>query len=129
MIFNVIGSSSLSATAFAFYTETGGVLLLIGLLGFVASHAFGVGAVIWVFIGEIFPNLVRARGMALGCFAHWLMCAAITWTFPMIAKQSGGHAFAFYAAMMVLLLLLVFRFMPETKGVPLEEIQRRLGIV
>lgn len=119
---------SLSVTAYAFYTQTGGALLLIGLLVFVASHAFGVGAVIWVFIGEIFPNLVRARGMALGCFAHWVMCAAITWTFPMIARQSGGHAFAFYAAMMVLLLVWVFRVMPETKGVPLEEIQRRMGI-
>ncbi len=130
MIFGVIGYiASLSATAYAFYTQAGGALLLIGLLVFVASHAFGVGAVIWVFIGEIFPNLVRARGMALGCFAHWVMCAVITWTFPMIAKQSGGHAFAFYAAMMVLLLLWVFKVMPETKGVPLEEIQRRMGMV
>jgi SP family xylose:H+ symportor-like MFS transporter len=130
MVFGVIGYIlSLSATAFAFYTQSSGELLLIGLLVFVASHAFGVGAVIWVFIGEIFPNLVRARGMALGCFVHWVMCAAITWTFPMIAEQSGGHAFAFYAAMMVLLLFWVIRFMPETKGVPLEEIQRQLGIV
>jgi MFS transporter, SP family, xylose:H+ symportor len=130
MIVGVIGYIvSLSATAYAFYAQTGGAMLLIGLLVFVASHAFGVGAVIWVFIGEIFPNLVRARGMALGCFAHWVMCAVITWTFPMIAKQSGGHAFAFYAVMMALLLVWVFRVMPETKGVPLEEIQRRMGIV
>jgi SP family xylose:H+ symportor-like MFS transporter len=129
MVIGAIGYIlSLSATAYAFYTGTGGLFLLAGLLVFVASHAFGVGAVIWVFIGEIFPNLVRARGVALGCFAHWVMCAAITWTFPMIAEKSGGHVFAFYAAMMALLLAWVVKVMPETKGVPLEEIQRRMGI-
>jgi sugar porter (SP) family MFS transporter len=125
---------SLATTAWAFYrygsefTRFGSTVLLASLLVFIASHAFGQGAVIWVFISEIFPNRVRARGQALGSFTHWLMCALISWTFPVIASASGGHAFAFYAAMMVLQLLWVLFFMPETKGVPLEEIQKRLGI-
>ena len=125
---------SLSATAWAFYrygtafTPTGSLVVLASLLLFIASHAFGQGAVIWVFISEIFPNRVRARGQALGSFTHWFMAAAISWTFPMIAEASGGHAFAFYAVMMVLQLLWVLRVMPETKGVPLEDIQKKLGI-
>jgi SP family xylose:H+ symportor-like MFS transporter len=125
---------SLSVTAWAFYrygsdfTPTGSLVVLVSLLVFIASHAFGQGAVIWVFISEIFPNRVRARGQALGSFTHWFMAAVISWTFPMIAEASGGHAFAFYAVMMVLQLAWVLRVMPETKGVPLEEIQRELGI-
>ena len=125
---------SLGATAWAFYTygtdftAAGSVVVLVSLLVFIASHAFGQGAVIWVFISEIFPNRVRARGQALGSFTHWFMAAAISWTFPKIADWSGGHTFAFYAAMMVLQLLWVLSIMPETKGVPLEEIQKKLGI-
>jgi sugar porter (SP) family MFS transporter len=125
---------SLATTAWAFYiygtefTAAGGVVVLVALLVFIASHAFGQGAVIWVFISEIFPNRIRARGQALGSFTHWFMAALISWTFPMIAGWSGGHTFAFYAAMMVLQLLWVLLVMPETKGVPLEEIQKKLGI-
>ncbi len=107
---------------------TGGIVVLASLLVFIASHAFGQGAVIWVFISEIFPNRVRARGQALGSFVHWFMAAAISWTFPLFAAASGGHAFAFYAAMMVLQLLWVLVVMPETKGVSLEQIQKKLGI-
>lgn len=114
-----------TATAAA---ATGGTVVLVSLLVFIASHAFGQGAVIWVFISEVFPNRVRARGQALGSFTHWIMAAAISWTFPMIAAWSGAHTFAFYAAMMVLQLVWVLRVMPETKGVPLEEIQRQMGI-
>jgi MFS family permease len=126
--------ASLAVTAWAFYRygtafdELGGRLVLASILAFIGAHAFGQGAVIWVFISEIFPNRVRARGQALGSFTHWFMAALISWTFPMIAEASGGHAFAFYAAMMVLQLLWVLKVMPETKGIPLEEIQRRLGI-
>ncbi len=125
---------SLVATAWAFYTygesfdRVGSLVVLVSLIVFIAAHAFGQGAVIWVFISEIFPNRVRARGQALGSFTHWFMAAAISWTFPMIAEQSGGNAFAFYAVMMVLQLAWVIWVMPETKNVPLEEIQRRLGI-
>ncbi len=125
---------SLGATAWAFYTfgtdftPTGSLVVLISLLVFIASHAFGQGAVIWVFLSEIFPNRIRARGQALGSFTHWFMAAVISWTFPMFADASGGHTFAFYAVMMVLQLIWVLRVMPETKGVPLEDIQKRLGI-
>ena len=119
---------SLSAVAYSFYTGTGGALLLAGFVVFIAAHAFGQGAVIWVFISEIFPNRVRARGQALGSFTHWIMAAAISWTFPMIAAKSGGHTFAFYALCCVGQLIWVLRVMPETKGVSLEEIQKRLGI-
>jgi SP family xylose:H+ symportor-like MFS transporter len=105
----------------------GGGLLLASLLLFVASHAFGQGSVIWVFIGEDFPNQVRARGQALGVGTHWLLCAAVSWTFPMIASHSSGNAFAFFATCMVGQLLWVLLVMPETKGVPLEQMQAELG--
>jgi sugar porter (SP) family MFS transporter len=125
---------SLSATAWTFYTygtnftTTGSVVVLASLLVFIASHAFGQGAVIWVFVSEVFPNRVRAKGQALGSFTHWAIAAAVSWTFPMIAEISGGHVFAFYALAMVGQLVWVLLVMPETKGVPLEEIQKKLGI-
>jgi sugar porter (SP) family MFS transporter len=109
-------------------TGIGGSVVLWGFILFVAAHAFGQGAVIWVFIAEIFPNRVRARGQALGSFTHWFMAAAISWTFPIIAASSGWYVFAFYGVMMVLQLFWVLWVMPETKGVPLEEIQKKLGI-
>lgn len=126
---------SLGTTAWAFYTygtnftTTGSAIVLASLMVFIASHAFGQGAVIWVFIGEVFPNRTRARGQALGSLTHWVGALAISQTFPMIAEQSGGHAFAFYAGMMVLQLLWALFVMPETKGVSLEEIQKELSEV
>ena len=125
---------SLAATAAAFYaygtdfTPFGSAVVLASLMVFIASHAFGQGAVIWVYLSEIFPTRVRAQGQALGSFTHWVFAAGISWTFPIIAEVSGGHAFAFYSSMMVLQLLWVLKVMPETKGVPLEEIEKRLGI-
>jgi sugar porter (SP) family MFS transporter len=124
---------SLAATAAAFYafgtdfTPFGGTVVLASLMVFIASHAFGQGAVIWVYLSEIFPNRVRAQGQALGSFTHWVFAALISWTFPVIAEISGGHTFAFYSSMMVLQLIWVLRVMPETKGVALEEIQKRLS--
>ena len=133
----VIGSIgyivSLAATAAAFYrygtefTEFGSTVVLVSLMVFIASHAFGQGAVIWVYLSEIFPNRVRAKGQALGSFTHWVFAALISWTFPVIADLSGGHTFAFYASMMVLQLVWALKIMPETKGVPLEEIEKRLS--
>ena len=70
--------------------STGGMVVLVSLLVFIASHAFGQGAVIWVFISEIFPNRVRARGQALGSFTHWFMAAAISWTFPCSRRPPAG---------------------------------------
>jgi len=119
---------SLVAVAYGFATGASGAFLLVSLLVFVAAHAFGQGTVIWVFIGEIFPNRVRARGQALGSFTHWVMSAAISWTFPIIAATSVSIAFGFYALCMVGQLLWVLFVMPETKGISLETIQRRFGI-
>ena len=119
---------SLGATAIAFYTDTTGPVVLASLIVFIASHAFGQGAVIWVFIGEIFPNNIRARGQSLGSFVHWIMAAIISLTFPMIAEVSGANIFAFYALCMIGQLLWVIFVMPETKGIPLEEMNKKLGI-
>ena len=118
----------LVGAAYAFYAKVEGCLLLVSLLIFIAAHGFGQGAVIWVFISEIFPNRVRARGQALGSFTHWAMNAAISWTFPLIAAVAGWTAFACYALCMVGQLVWVLLVMPETKGVSLEKIQEKLGI-
>ncbi len=107
-------------------SRTGSWVVFASLLVFIASHAFGQGAVIWVFISEIFPTPVRARGQALGCFTLWVFNGLISQTFPLMADQLGGHIFAFYAFCMVCQLVWVFVWMPETKGVPLEEIERML---
>jgi sugar porter (SP) family MFS transporter len=125
---------SLASCAVVFYMygtsfdQTGGTVVLISILVFIASHAFGQGTVIWVFLSEIFPNRVRARGQALGSFTHWFMAFIISWTFPIIAEISGGHIFSFYAVCMLGQLYWVIRVMPETKGITLEEIQKKFGI-
>jgi sugar porter (SP) family MFS transporter len=125
---------SLGVTAWTFYqngdnfSDAGSTVVLVSLLVFIAAHAFGQGAVIWVFISEIFPNKVRARGQALGSFTHWFMAACVSWTFPIFAEASGGHIFTFYAICMVGQLLWVLFRMPETKGIPLEELQKKFGI-
>lgn len=122
-------AAALAVTAVGFYdVAAAGHLVLAGLLGFIAFHAIGQGAVIWVFISEIFPNRVRAKGQALGSFTHWFMAAVVSWTFPVVAQASGGHAFAFFSAMMLLQFLFAWRIMPETKGRSLEELEVRLGI-
>lgn len=101
------------------------------LVGYIACHAFGQGAVIWVYISEIFPNSVRAKGQVLGSSTHWIMAAAISWLFPMFAKNAGepgaGIPFYFFAAMMALQIIILLRWFPETKGVPLEDMQKRLA--
>jgi sugar porter (SP) family MFS transporter len=101
------------------------------LVGYIACHAFSQGAVIWVYISEIFPNVVRAKGQTLGSSTHWIMAAAISWLFPVFAKNAGepgaGIPFYFFAAMMLLQIIIVLRRFPETKGVPLEEMQARLA--
>jgi SP family arabinose:H+ symporter-like MFS transporter len=114
---------TLGLVAFSFYTHTGGMLVVISLLVYIAFFAFSQGAVIWVFIAEIFPNQVRAKGQTLGSFTHWIMAAGIAFTFPyLVARIGGGHIFLFFCGMMVLQLLFVLRWMPETKGQTLEEI-------
>ncbi len=125
---------SLSTIAWAFFTygtnftQTGSMVVLGSIFLFIASHAFGQGAVIWVYLSEIFPNRVRGRGQSLGTATHWIAAAVISWTFPLIAEVSGGYTFAFYALCMVLQLLWVVFSMLETKGISLEEIQKKLNI-
>jgi MFS family permease len=122
----------LGLTAQAFSPgATMGKNVLFYLLGYIAFFAFSQGAVIWVFISEIFPNSVRSQGGSLGSFTHWIMAAIISWTFPVIVEGSpngGFYSFIFYAGMMVLALLFIWKVMPETKGRTLEQIQKELGI-
>ncbi|WP_201983463.1 sugar porter family MFS transporter [Hymenobacter rubidus] len=128
----LVGSFGLIATlalvARAFYTqEFGGMLVPVLLFVYIGFFAFSQGAVIWVFISEIFPSAVRAKGQALGSSTHWVMAAAIAFTFPYFAeKLGGGNTFAFFAAMMVLQLLYVLKLMPETKGTTLEAADKAL---
>ncbi len=98
------------------------------LIGFIASFAFSQGAVIWVYLGEVFPNNVRAKGQSLGSFSHWFMNGLISVGFPLLAASSGGYPFAFFAAMMVLQFFIVLFVYPETKGLSLEEMQRKMEI-
>lgn len=105
--------------------------ILIYIVGFIAFFAFSQGAVIWVFISEIFPNDVRSQGSALGSFTHWIMAAVISWLFPIIVESDplgGFYSFIFYGIMMLLSFLFIWRVMPETKGKSLEQIQAELGI-
>jgi hypothetical protein len=100
-----------------------GVALFI--IVFIAFFAFSQGAVIWVFLAEIFPNRVRAEGQALGSFTHWIMNAMTGMIFPMaLSKFGGGAVFLFYAAMMVPFFFFVWKMMPETKGKSLEELEK-----
>lgn len=114
-----------------FVGTSGGYLVMICLIGFIAFFAFSQGAVIWVFISEIFPNRVRSAGQTLGSSTHWVMAALISWTFPIIAEssdQGGAWAFAFFSAMMLLQFFFAWKVLPETKGQSLEGIQKTLGI-
>lgn len=112
-----------------FLQDFQGYSVMIYLIGFIAFFAFSQGAVIWVFISEIFPIKVRSKGQALGSFTHWIMAAAISWLFPLFANSSkiGGWPFAFFALMMVLHFLFAWKIIPETKGKSLEEIQSDLS--
>ncbi len=117
----------LGLTAHFFYTQQqGGYNVMIYLVGFIAFFAFSQGTVIWVFISEIFPNSVRAKGQSLGSFTHWVMAALISLSFPIFAESSemgGAYAFAFFTVMMILQFFFAWKVMPETKGKSLEQIQ------
>ena len=118
----------LAGVAEIFFTQTHQNYLLWLLVTYIAFFAVSQGAVIWVYIGEVFPNRVRSKGQALGSSSHWIMNAIIAYTFPQVAKSSGAYPFMFFAAMMVLQFFVVLFFYPETKNVTLEQMQRRLGI-
>lgn len=120
---------SLTMVAFAFYSQLGSVILLLSIMLFIASHAIGQGAVIWVFISEIFPNTVRANGQAFGTGIHWIFAALITLVGPIVIdiyKENPWPIFAFFAFMMLLQLVFVLFMMPETKGLSLEEIESKM---
>ncbi|MDQ6812342.1 MAG: sugar porter family MFS transporter [Bacteroidota bacterium] len=124
---------SLSIVAWAFYSHSGPGFLIVFLLLFVASHAVGQGAVIWVFISEIFPNKIRATGQSFGASVHWIFAAIITLISPVFLDSQNGifkdnpwPIFAFFAFMMVLQLIWVLTKVPETKGVSLEQLERKL---
>lgn len=115
---------TLALVANAFYTQNfSNYLVPVCLFVYIAFFAFSQGAVIWVFISEIFPNEVRAKGQALGSFTHWIMASLIAFAFPWITeKLGGGNTFMLFSVMMVLQLLFVWRIMPETKGKTLEQL-------
>ncbi|HJW18924.1 MAG TPA: sugar porter family MFS transporter [Flavisolibacter sp.] len=124
---------SLGMVAWCFYSHAGATLLMSFLLLFIAAHAIGQGAVIWVFISEIFPNKVRAVGQSFGASIHWVFAALITLITPVFLDKDNGifkdnpwPIFAFFAFMMVLQLVWVFTKVPETKGVSLEDLEKRL---
>jgi MFS family permease len=118
---------SLSLVAMAFFLGWTGMAVPTFLFLFIAAHAIGQGAVIWVFISEIFPNHLRASGQSFGSTTHWLLAAIIPALIPTLFSTIGaGVVFLFFAIMMVFQLLFVFFMMPETKGVPLEELSKEL---
>ena len=119
---------SLVMLSLTFYREDFGGLAVPGYIFlFVASHGIGQGSIIWVFISEIFPNSVRGKGQALGCGTHWVFAALITLIMPVIlGRFSGGPIFAFFAFMMVIQLVWALIYMPETKGVSLEDLEKKL---
>ncbi|MEO0570222.1 MAG: sugar porter family MFS transporter [Bacteroidota bacterium] len=122
---------SLAMVGWCFYSGASSILLLVFILVFIASHAIGQGAVIWVFISEIFPNKVRAAGQSWGTGTHWVFAALITLLAPIFLemfKDNPYPIFFFFAGMMVLQLLWVVFKMPETKGISLEDLAKKLGI-
>jgi MFS family permease len=117
---------TLSLIAYAFYTESY-TYVPIYIFAFIASHAIGQGSVIWVFISEIFPNSVRASGMAWGSLTHWVFAALVANFFPLFTESYGGTPiFGFFAVMMVAQLAYVAFMMPETKGENLEDIEKQV---
>jgi len=130
----LIGSFGLIATlalvAWSFYAaHFNGFAVPLFLFIYIAFFAFSQGAVIWVFISEIFPNQIRAKGQTLGSTTHWVMAAIIAFSFPYLAeKAGGGNTFLFFCIMMCLQLVFVWKLMPETKGRSLEQIEYTLVV-
>ncbi len=130
LIFGSIGTGfCLAGVAAIFFSQTHVGLLVWLLMAFICFFAASQGAVIWVYIAEVFPTQVRAKGQSLGSGSHWIMNAVIAFLFPVVAQRSNGAPFLFFASMMVLQLLVVWKVYPETKGRTLEELQEELQAV
>jgi len=129
LLIGAVGTAlCLFGVAAVFYTNSHQSLLLWLLVGYIAIFAISQGAVIWVYLSEVFPTRVRAKGQGLGSSSHWIMNALIAYIFPQVAKTSGGAPFVLLGAMMVLQLFVVLFVYPETKGISLEQLQHKLGI-
>jgi sugar porter (SP) family MFS transporter len=129
LLIGAVGTTfCLSGVAAIFFTHTHAKALVWLLVAYIGFFSLSQGAVIWVYIAEVFPNRVRSKGQSLGSTSHWLMNAIIALIFPVLAKYSGGLPFAFFAAMTVLQFFVVLFVYPETKGITLEQLQRKLGI-
>jgi hypothetical protein len=118
----------LAGVAAIFHANSHQSDLLWLLVGFIFFFSISQGAVIWVYISEVFPTRVRSKGQSLGSASHWIMNALISGLFPLVAKHSTAAPFAFFSAMMVLQFFVVLFAYPETKGVSLEQLQRKLGM-
>ena len=130
LLIGAVGTAiCLSGVAAIFFSHKHQALLVVALVAYIGFFAISQGAVIWVYIAEVFPTRVRNKGQSLGSGTHWVMNAILSYAFPVIALRSGAYPFVFFAAMMVVQFVVVLFFFPETKQVSLEELQKRLKIV
>jgi MFS family permease len=128
LLIGAVGMAAcLAGVSAIFFTGRHQNILVWLLIGYIACFAFSQGAVIWVYLSEVFPNNVRAKGQSLGSFSHWFMNALISGVFPIMAASSGAYPFVFFSAMMVVQFLVVLFVYPETKGFTLEEMQARIA--
>jgi sugar porter (SP) family MFS transporter len=121
-------AACLGGVSAVFFTHRHVQALVWLLVTYIAFFAVSQGAVIWVYISEIFPTRVRGKGQSLGCSAHWVMNALLSGIFPIVAQRSGAYPFVFFGAMMVVQFFVVLFFFPETKQASLEQLQERMGI-
>lgn len=130
LMIGAIGTAiCLAIVAAIFFTHQHQAMLVWALVAYIAFFAISQGAVIWVYISEIFPTRVRSKGQSLGSGTHWIMNALLSFAFPVIALRSGAYPFVFFAAMMIVQFFVVLFFFPETKQISLEDLQRKLKIV
>ena len=119
-------AACLAGVAWIFFTHSHPSALLWLLVAYIAFFAVSQGAVIWVYIGEVFPNAVRNKGQSVGNSSHWITNAAIAFVFPVLAARAGGAPFIFFAVMTAVQFVTVLLFYPETKGQTLEALQKKL---
>jgi len=130
MLVGSVGTAAaLAGVAAIFWTGQHEGLLVWLLIGFIAAFAFSQGSVIWVYISEVFPTAVRAKGQSLGSSTHWIMNALISWAFPIVAASSKAAPFVFFSTMMAFEFLIVLLVYPETKNITLEDMEKKLAAV